>query len=153
MPFNFTPLNDDELESIGLVPDGIYDFVVTKSTRKVSKAGNDMAELVLDYWDHQGRVHPIYDYLVFSEAPLSIRKLCHFCRAVGWEHHYKAGSLPDDFGGLSGKIEISTQEARQNPNGGTYPKKNVVVDYHAKSPVDATTNIGSEQGMEDDIPF
>ncbi len=129
MSYNFQPFSDEELNAPDLIPIGIYDFEVVKSTRKVSKSGNPMAELNISVWDKEGRNHFIFDYLVFSSVKMNIKKVSHFSKAVGLGEEYKKGELPEDLERFSGKVEIGIQDEQPKSSGGFYPKKNIVVDY------------------------
>lgn len=151
MSYNFKPLSDEELESINLLQDGTYNFQVNASTKKISKSGNPMAELQLMIWDNDGKTHLIYDYLVFSNVNLNIKKVAHFCKTTGIEEEYKSGSVREELKGLSGFVEISSKEAQPKPTGGFYPKKNVVVDYVSK--VKQQEPIKDDQFIDSDIPF
>jgi hypothetical protein len=145
--YNFTPMTDEQINSSNIIDAGIYDFEVIKSVRKASKAGNPMAELTINVWDNQGKQHSIFDYLVFSNIALNIKKIKHFCDATGLSKQYERGSLPEQLVRLCGKVEIGIKDEQPNPNGGTYPKKNVVVDY-------VMTNKGATKAnLDDDVPF
>lgn len=154
MSYSFTPLSDDQLDAIDLVPEGIYNFEVVKSTHKTSKSNNAMAEIKINVWDEEGRIHQIFDYLVFSQVPLNIRKVKHFCDSVSLQQEYKQGSLREELEGLSGKVNIGIKEPQSNPNGGTYPKKNYVIDYvvQDKGHVKSVKTI-IEPTLNDDLPF
>jgi hypothetical protein len=154
MSYNFSPLSDEELESMSLVPEGTYNFEVLKSTRKISKSGNPMAELQLGVWDDGGAIRSIFDYLVFSTVNLNIKKVSHFCKAVGLDGEYKQGSLREELHGLSGKVQIGTQDEQPKPTGGFYPKKNVVVDYIFTKEDELKDAQKSDQAQfSDDVPF
>src|SRR5258706_6344229 len=127
--YKFTPMSDEELETASLIEPGIYDFEIAKSQQKISKSGNPMAELILNIWDKNGAQRSIFDYLVFSSVPLNIKKVKHFCDAVGLEEQYKLGSLPKELERYSGKVQINIQDERPNPSGGFYARKNIVIDY------------------------
>ena len=137
MSYSFHPMSEEELNAVSLVEDGEYEFEVLKSTRRISKAGNPMAELNLRYWDKMGAPHTLFDYLVFSSVPLNIRKVKHFCDAVGLQDAYQKGEIPEELGGYNGKFRIITQVGQEipedklqgKPKGSTYPPKNVVDDY------------------------
>ena len=132
MSYNFNPMSDEEIEAASvreLLPDGDYDFLVAKSTRKISKSGNPMAELQLTLWNAEGKPCPVFDYLVFSNVPLNIKKVSHFSKSVGLHAEYKKGELPEELDGLTGRLTLGTQDAQPNNKGGYYPPKNVVVDY------------------------
>lgn len=138
--FTFTPMTEEEIDSFSLIEEGIYDFSVVKSTKKISKSNNPMAELIIDVWDKEGKVHTVFDYLVFSNIPLNIRKIKHFCEAVGILEDYKKGQIPESLESLSGKASISIQEGQEIPHdklngkapGSKYSAKNVVLDYLKK---------------------
>ncbi len=151
MSYSFNPMSDKELEESDLASEGKYQFEVIGSTRKVSKSGNDMAELKLRFWDEKGQIHFIYDYLVFSNITLNIKKVSHFCKAVGLEEEYKKGCLREDLTNFGGYAEIGIKDEQPNPNGGTYPKKNVVIDYLVASKVEKPALIDDQ--FNDAIPF
>lgn len=153
MSYNFNPMTDEEINSFGLVEKGIYNFEVVKSTRKKSKSGNDMAEIQLTLWDNEGRIHYVYDYLIFSDVPLNIKKVKHFCDAVGLSEDYKKGCLPEEMASLGGKVSIGIQEETAKPGGGFYPKKNVVVDYISSQEKDVKPKVSESEFSDADIPF
>lgn len=146
--YNFTPMTDEEISASNLVEAGNYDFEVVKSTRKSSKSGNPMAELMLTIWDKEGKSHNLYDYLVFSNIALNVKKIKHFCDATGLTKEYERGTLPENLTRLGGKVEIGIKDEQPNPNGGFYPKKNIVVDYMA-----STKLVSNKSHIDDDVPF
>lgn len=152
MSYNFQPLTDEELDAINIVDEGVYNFEVVKSTKKVSKSGNNMAELELRFWDKEGVVKFVYDYLVFSTIALNIRKVKHFCDSVGLVEEYKQGNIPEELTNRSGKLLLGIQEERPNPSGGVYPKKNTVVDY-VLCDKGAVKHPGADDGFNDELPF
>lgn len=129
MSYNFTPLSDEELDAIDVIPEGTYNFEVISSIRKISKAGNPIAELQLKVWDNEGKIHNIFDYLVFSSINLNIRKISHFSKATGIYEEYKKGCIRDELHNLSGKAHIGIKDPQPKDGGGFYPKKNIVLDY------------------------
>lgn len=153
MSYSFKPMNDDELYNI--LEDGVYDFEVLKSVRKVSKAGNAMAEIQLGVWDKKGKIVYIRDYLIFSEVPLNIKKVKHFCITSGRSEAYEKGELPEDLTGFSGKAKVAVQEPQlKNGTDNEYwPKKNIVADYvNLKSEeTKKVTSLNNE--FNDDIGF
>ena len=160
MSFRFKVMTDSELNN--LLPEGVYSFEVNKSTRKVSKSGNDMAELGLVVWDASGKSHYLRDWLVFSDASLSIRKIKHFCDAVGLQESYKKGELPEDLERLSGKVKIGIEDEQPKADGGFWPKKNVVMDYVKLSVAANAANTATVMAekikadadlFNDDLPF
>lgn len=122
--YTFTPMTEEEINAFNLMDEGVYDFQVVKSTRKLSKSSNNpMAELSLNIWDKEGKTHLVFDYLVFSSVPLNIKKVKHFCDATGLAEVYKTGKMPEELENLSGKVEIGIQEEQPKAGGGFYAKK------------------------------
>lgn len=154
MSYSFQPMSDAEIDALNLIEDGEYEFQVVKSTRRVSKKGNPMAEIQLNIWDKKGTIRTVFDYLVFSTVGLNIRKIKHFCESVGLIEEYKQGNLREDLSNLCGKVLIGTQEPQPNPNGGMYEKKNVVIDYLSGDIETNKTPIKkSDSDLNDDLPF
>ncbi|SRR5579872_2878084 len=156
MNFTFTPMTDEELETASLMAEGTYSFQVMKCSKKVSKSGNPMAELMLNVWDNEGKAHTIYDYLVFSEQPFCIRKIKHFCDSTGNLDKYKKGELPEDLTGLCGRAFVVITEATPNGKGGMYAPKNSVDDYVSNAgekPKAQVKDQGMPPDLNDDIPF
>lgn len=161
MSYLFKKLTDEELEDTKekLLSAGTYDFEVKRSTRKISQAGNDMAELNLTIWDNEGKVRNIMDWLVFAENKFNIRKIKHFCDSVGITASYEQGELPEDLELLAGKVSIDIDEGQMipdnklngKPKGSRYADRNVVVDY-IKSDEEKKTN-KTELPFDDDIGF
>lgn len=149
MSYVFTPLTDEQIDTMSLLPDGNYNFEIIKSTHKTSKSGNPMAEIQHKIWDKEGKTHIIFDFLVFSTVTLNIKKVKHFCEAVGLLEEYKTGSLRENLDGLSGKLTIGIQAEQPKPSGGFYPKKNYVVDYV----IEKNGPKKEEDFFEDAIPF
>ncbi len=152
MSFTFTPLSDEELDASDLMDDGIYDFEVVKSTKEISKAGNPQAKLQLKVWDIKGNVHTIFDYLVFTQIKLNLRKIKHFCESVGWAEKFAQGNLPEEMQMLCGKVQIGREGQTPKKDGsGFYPPKNVVIDYVSKG--ENTLSSVSSDEFNDDVPF
>lgn len=162
MTFSFQPLTDEEIEMMGLVPEGEYRFEVAKATSKMSNGGNPMIELVLKVWDKNGSEQQVYDYLV--STPKMMFKVKHFCDSVGLTQEYLKGHFQDwQCTGKSGRAYIVVTKGKPNDEGGMYPDKNSVRDYIKST----TNNIGSasasialpaltpkaEPEHDDDIPF
>lgn len=151
--YTFTPMTDEDFNALNLMEDGIYDFEVVRSTKRISKQGNLMAELNINVWDKQGKQHLIFDYLVFSTIPLNIKKVKHFCDATGLIEEYKKGEIPEDLERLSGKVHIGIREPKPNPSGGFYPKTNTVIDYVANKENKSTVPTTDNEIVDDEIPF
>lgn len=160
--YTFNPLTEEEIQQSGLVKEGIYTFEVISAVRKTSKSGNPMAELQLNIWDDDGKTHLIYDYLVFSQIPMNIRKVKHFCEAVGLADRYEKGELPEELTGYSGKAAIVTRTGQEipperlagRPALSKYPDKNAVDDYIKSDAATKEIKSNSEEDfISDDIPF
>ena len=150
--YNFTPMDDTQLQTAALIDAGIYDFEIRKAVRKVSKSGNDMAELHLLVWDKSGKDHMIFDYLVFANQPLNIKKIKHFCDTTGLSKEYENGSIPEELEHLCGQVAVDIQAQKPKPEGGFYAAKNVVVDYVVGNPAINKPPTDTAK-MFDDVPF
>lgn len=162
MSYDFTPMTEDDLNKLSLVEDGIYDFEVIDCKRRNSKAGNPMAELLIKFWDKDGRSHSIFDYLVFTSINLNIRKIKHFCDSVGLQEEYKKGQIPEDLIGYSGKANIISKQGQEIPYdklngklpGSRYPHKNVVEDYISSNINPSILQpLKQDEFINDAIPF
>jgi hypothetical protein len=165
MSYNFDPMTDEELEASDLVEDGEYYFEVVKSTRSNSKNGNPMAALQITIWDKEGKTHTIFDWLVFSQIKMCLKKVSHFCSAVGLADEYKKGQIPEELERYCGKLilgfaagqEIPEEKLQGKPFGSKYPDKNVVVDYVKGSAKPRKVGVDKEPSeskeFDDDIPF
>lgn len=156
MSYEINPMSDEELEKSNLAEKGIYDFEVIRKIDKVSPAGNKVAKLTLTIWEKQGRSYYVYDNLVFSSAPLCLKKIKHFCSSTNIEEDYKCGKIREELERLLGKVEIGYQEPQPKEGGGHYPAKNVVIDYVTSD--NASQNIVSKENIQkedfaDEIPF
>lgn len=159
MSYTFPAFTDEELNAVNLIEPGFYNFEVAKAERQTSQKGNPMAKLTLKIWDNAGKTQTLFDYLVFSNVPLNIRKVKHFCDAVGLVEEYRRRELPEELAHYCGKVEIGIEEEQPKKEGGMYPRKNKVVDYVMtdKGAV-KHENIASKQHAEepffnDDVPF
>lgn len=153
MSYVFTPLTDEELDSktFSLLEEGDYSFEVSKAVKKTSKAGNAMAELQLKIWDKYGKINYVFDYLIFSNVPLNIKKVKHFCESTGIEDCYKKGSIPEELQSLCGKVKIGIGKGNEKPDGGFYPDKNIVIDYLKDKSIVNVKN--AEDNFDDELPF
>lgn len=150
MSYFIKPKTEEELDLFPIVDDGIYDFEVLRSTKKLSKSGNEMAELKIKFWDKKGAVHTINDYLVFADINLCIRKIKHFCEATGLKDNYDKGEIPEQLGGYSGKFKIGQREGNPKPDGGFYAPQNIVEDY-VKPETESLTH--KNEFINDELPF
>lgn len=150
--YDIPNMTDDEIENGHLLEKGEYDFVVFASERKESKAGNPMAKLQLQVWDKEGKPHIIYDYLVFSNIGLNIKKVKHFCESVGLTEEFKNRKLPEKLADYAGRLSLGRDEEKPNLQGGVYPAKNIVLDYLKR---DGNKQIikKDDDFINDDLPF
>lgn len=161
MSYSFNPMTDEELEKSTLLEDGVYNFEVTKAERQTSRSNNPMAKLSLKVWDKNGEVRFVYDYLVFSNVNLCIKKVKHFCDSVGLSEAYKKGELPEELENYCGKVEVKAEEGQLIPEdklngkplGSRYPAKNVVVDYIVNTKEAANSKLTDDFEPDTDIPF
>jgi hypothetical protein len=161
MSYSFNPMSDEELEASTLLPDGEYDFEVSKSERQISSSQNPMAKLTLKCWDKDGVIKYVYDYLVFSPVQLCIRKVKHFCDTTGLLNEYNAGQIPEELENLTGRVcikistgnEIPEDKLKGKPKGSRYPDKNEVVDYIKRGDSAVPDAKPEEPFFEDDINF
>lgn len=158
MSYSFNPKTDEEIARSNLLEAGVYNFEVGKAERQISQSNNPMAKLNLKVWDANGLVVPVFDYLVFSDVNLCIKKVKHFCEAVGLAEEYKQGQIPEELEGYSGKLELKVEEGglipddklKGKPKGSKYPDKNVVVDYIKRTTVTAANKDAPADDFFDD---
>lgn len=142
----FTPKSDQEIQNMGLLAEGLYDFHVIKAEELTSKAGNEMVKLTLQISDNSVRKGQIFDYLIEQFAS----KLKQFANATGLETHYDLGEITStECLNRHGKVHIVIEQGKANPNGGFYQNKNSVKEYLKSSP-----EVNSKSEFTDDsIPF
>ena len=159
----FQPKTEEEIAEDNLWPAGDYGFEVldevifgdktieTKDT--TSKSGNEMIQLVLKVYNHEGHFTTIIDYLLESMA----KKLRDASIACGLLEQYEMGVLSaNDFKGKSGYVTLKKGKAQ---NG--YPAKNEIQGYVTPDPEDAGTGVyaakvnGAKTAPihDDSIPF
>jgi hypothetical protein len=139
----FTPKTEEELNALTLVPEGIYDFEIIAAHDAISKSGNEMIQLSIHFYDKDGKLKSIDDYLLEALA----YKLRHAAEACGLIEKYKKGELDaEDFIGKTGKFKLGISKGKANPLGGFYRDKNDVKDYIVGSK-------SSPVALDDEIPF
>ncbi len=140
----FTPKTEEEINTFKLVPEGVYDFEIISAFDTSSKAGNDMIKLMIHFYDNEGNLKSIDDYLLEAIA----YKLRHAAETCGLLKKYESGELEaDDFVGKTGKFKIVVSKGSAKPDGGNYPDKNNVKDYIVATKGAAPT------AVDDGIPF
>lgn len=145
-------------DEYSLLKDGEYVFVVKSIKGKVSKLGNQMAEIILGVYDENGRERIVYDYFVFTEK--GIYRVRQFFHSIGITDKSKYCSFNEnDVVNKNGKAKIGTQKGTQKPDGITYYKdKNVVKSYIKTAQNDSIVQVKKAANAEtfsinDDIPF
>lgn len=142
-----TPRTEEDLKSINLIPEGIYNFEVLEATEKLSKSGNEMIELKLGIWDNNGTMRVIFDYLLDAME----HKLRHFCVVTGLEDKYKSEEITsNDCIGKSGKAHLVIQKGKDKQDGTKYPDRNSVQDYVTD---DKKIEVKKDDFINDDLPF
>ena len=142
----FQPKSKEEAERGPLLPDGEYEAVVHEAEDTESKKGNEMLKLTLDVYGPDGERVRVWDYLLDQFS----FKLYHFCESAGLLDKYNTGVLVDaDCVGARVMAKIATQEGE-----GSYPDRNVVVDYVGSVGADTPApGKGEVTITPDDIPF
>lgn len=147
----FPPLTEEELQTASLAAEGVYNYRVIECEDSISKAGNEYIKMTLKIWDDSGVEHGIFTNLAL------IKLLKHFCDVNNMQDQYKSGDVPASMclGKSGGKVMISIEGEKPNPNGGMYRSKNIVKDYIV-SPHGSTMKPLPESKSnfpDDDIPF
>lgn len=145
----FKPKSDKELAEERLLPEGQYSFEISQAENRISKAGNEMIELLVRVYKPDGSFMLVSDYLMESV----LYKVSHASKACGLEDSYNKGELKaDDFIGKTGYLKLGIQKDKN----GVYPDKNMVRDYIVpkdgdKKPEIPKNNLSSV--IDDEIPF
>lgn len=149
----FNPKSENEIQSAGLIEEGIYNFQITLATDEVSSKGNEMIKLTIKIWDNNDCEKIIFDYLLEAMH----YKLRHFAEVTGLIKKYESGELTaSDCVGKSGKLNLVIQEGKPKPDGGFYPNKNSVKDYvkleEKTSPI-VSDHYSQKDKFDDVLPF
>lgn len=152
----FTPVSEEQAQTVNLFPKGIYDAVVKIVLEKTSKtSGNPMFEVELTVYGPEGKERNVRDYIVCTDAGQA--KLQRFCKACGQWDAYQSGELcGDTFSDASLRVKLGIDEGT-----GEYPPKNKVVDYLPTPPKAAAELEGVSAAQrkaggnlpDGDIPF
>jgi hypothetical protein len=138
----FEPKTAKEIDELGLLPVGEYDFLVHEAEDTQSKKGNDMAVVKLLIDGPSGEIK-IVDYLVAIDS--MAYKIRHFAESVGLLAEYEKGEMPAEIMvGKTGKCKLVVAPAKDG-----YRAKNTVSDYLSAS------NPGAPKAevIDDEIPF
>lgn len=148
------------------IAEGDYPFVVISAEDRISKNGNEMIAIEMEFTVSDDRTITVYDYLTFTDAALF--KIKQFCDAVGLADKWAAGELnADDCIGLEGSARLEKgdqymQVAWYIPKGGwkESPTKKTLSPEESRKRLDGLKAIRSQmvagspsQTEHDDIPF
>ena len=143
----YDPTPEDQLNQRTLLAEGEGTFEVLKAEDKISKAGNEMIELLLKVWDKDGKQSTIFDYLVSNQQ----WKILHFFKSTGSVKDYLEGDLdPQNLIGTGGKLKIAVKKDPQ------YGDQNKVADYleGGATAKQSTEEVHPSTSNDDDsIPF
>lgn len=152
----FTPVSEEQAQTVNLFPKGIYDAVVKAAVEKTSKTSNNpMFEVELTVYGPEGKERSVRDYLVCTDGGQA--KIQRFCKAAGQWDAYQSGELcGDTFNNSSLRVKLGIDEGT-----GEFPPKNKVVDYLPPTPKAPAEVAGvsavqrkAASGLPDaDIPF
>jgi hypothetical protein len=148
----FTPQTEEQIALGGLLEEGLYPYKVTNSYETISKHnGNPYIALELDVFDRNGKLRTIKTNLAFMKL------FKHFCDVNNMQEKYKSGNISDvEFMSKSGGlVSIGIEPEKENPKGGVYRAKNIVLDYVIDSPdvYKSLIRIDDKPFGSDDIPF
>lgn len=147
------------------IADGDYPFVVISAENRVSKNGNEMIAIEMEFTVADSRTITVYDYLTFTDAALF--KIKQFCDAVGLADKWAAGELnADDCIGLEGSARLEKgdqymQVAWYIPKGGwkESPTRKTLSESEKKQGLETLREKIKQQdkanaaSANDDIPF
>lgn len=124
-----TPMSQEELDKIKVLPEGVYDFEVYKAEETTSKKGSEMVAVVLRVFGPNGNAVLVNDWLVGSDAFMCQHKIRTFCDTCGIDMVDEATAT-----NACGKVVLEIQDDPQ------YGRQNRVKGYY--------TGDGSELGQE-----
>lgn len=145
--FKFNPTieekNNDAKEGYQVFPEGEYDFVVKRATKKMSKSGNEMLEVILTCSNEENKTD-VFDWLLEAMK----HKLKHFCETTGFIKEYENGEIDEDFiVGAKGKVNLIVEDSE------AYGTRNKVKDYVVNGTKIEIVSGSSDDFISDDIPF
>jgi len=131
--------------AVDTLPEGQYDAVVKVATDKVSKAGNEMIEVILTCYAENGIKRDVFDHLLATDD--FQWKVRHFCESAGLD--YKRGEL-----NASECISRNVRVWLERKNEPGYGDKNKVRDYLPRATEVRVSDAPPDEASEDqDIPF
>jgi hypothetical protein len=167
----FTPKTASEIALMRLKPEGAYAFEVAKAFEAQSKSsGKDMIVLDLNFYDANGSIFALRDYLV-GGSQFGDKKIFEACRSCGLSSKYETGKVEaEDFLGKSGWAKVKQGKAQEmkdrttgNPTGKFFDPKNEVAYYLEGQPKAKSANVQPTEGKlanvsqapesTEDVPF
>ncbi len=136
--------------------EGVYEFLVLDAQEQISKTGNDMMKLKLEFKNANNEISTVFDYLV---APYP-KKIAAFSQTTNLLDKYEAGELtPTDCMNKKGyalleiqeyeyeKFNIETQEMEKLKG------KNNKVKFYKPAPEKKEEVQARDELIDDDVPF
>lgn len=142
---------EEEINEMGLLEDGIYDFTIIEAEETTSKKGKDMFKLKLHIFDTKGEPLVIFDW-VLPDFP---KKYKHLHDACGLLDLYQSGETKSgDLVGNSGKLLLGKGKPYTDSNG-IERINNSVVDYVKKDNLTSYAGAAAKAAaaLDDEIPF
>src|SRR5215208_4347659 len=138
LDFSYEPMSEEECmkERYSLMNDGIYQGRISKVSTRRSSTGNPMAEVGVEVYDKEGKIHYLKDYLVFTSKMMW--KIKHAADSANLTKEYEEKKFhPLHLEGKNVMVAVNTQKGQEipfdklgdKPVGSKYPDKNVVNDY------------------------
>lgn len=146
-----TPKTEEQLSNI--LPDGIYQGTVKRSSDHISQSGNTCLKLEIDFFDALSKkTTSVVDYLVDGGY-----KLRHACYTTGLDTFYESGDIPAyAFDKKIVLCVVKIKKGESDNKGGFYPDKNVITDYLDKnksSQAVSQSDAKKSDPIDDEIPF
>lgn len=136
----FKSYTDEQIDRLGCLPEGEYDFEVIKTTEGFSKSGNEMLTVTLLLVGLDGQTNTVFDYLLDTKQMAF--KIKHFFSSIGLEDDYskEVEFFENNLLTKKGRAIVGIQKDYD----GKYPAKNVIKDYI--KPLDSKL-------FDQDVPF
>lgn len=164
LDFSYEPLSEEECmkERYCLMDEGIYQGKINKVSTRRSSTGNPMAELGIEVYDKDGKLHYLKDYLVFT--PKMLWKIRHAAESAKLIKEFEEKKFhPLQLEDKNVMVEVKTQKGQEipfdklgdKPVGAKYPDKNVINDYVVtmKGANMSDTKKEDNSFLDDDISF
>jgi hypothetical protein len=164
LDFSYEPMTEEECmkERFCLMADGIYQGKINKVSTRRSATGNPMAELGIEVYDKEGKLHYLKDYLVFT--PKMLWKIKHAADSARLTKEYEEKKFhPLQLEDKNVMVDVKTQKGQEipfdklgdKPVGSKYPDKNVINDYVVtmKGATKDTPKDDDSSFLDDDISF